>query len=259
MTKPTSNKIAAGAIAFVITAAAAGFGYQATVVNAQIIKRANPFCNIIMPRATTRILDRFTKRKERVSELSVKKTEEIKQVADKRSEELNVSRTKRNASRTALYAKLHSLAENDSQKQAVEKFITNTNETLSVQEQAIDSAIKKYKNSLISDHQSRTAAINDSLVKYEILASNALAKAKSQCDGNINSATVKNELKNALRNGQEQLKTDLKQLAQTRIDRNNTRQNLQNQMNEATEALKTTATTAREELKKTFDPGVPEQ
>ena len=158
MMKQIFNKAGAGVLTAVIATAMAGFGGP-TGANAQTAtstrETPNPFCSTVLPRLTTKMQERFTEQVKRLNERQGNRTNKAVEIGKNRNAKLNDSRAKQDAFRNAQYEKLRSLAKNDAQKQAVEKFITTVNEALNFRRGNIGAADFNYSLAVASNYKER--------------------------------------------------------------------------------------------------------
>lgn len=259
--KPTSNKAAAVILTALIAVAMTGFGDLA-IANAQRVTstrpKANPFCDTVLPRLTTKMQERFTERTNKLNGRQTNRVIKTAEIATQRIVKMNELRTKQGAFRTTQYEKLRSLAKDDAQKQAVEKFIATVNEALNVKLLAISSAGDAYQVAVVSNYRSRINIVNGAVNTYRAVANSALANAKSDCDSGNDGATVKTQLKTDLKNGREGMKFNLKALEEIRGNNKTAAQDMRTKASDATQVFKTATAAAREELKKALGPGIPE-
>lgn len=103
---------------------------------------------------------------------------------------------------------LLSLAQSDSQKQAVTDFKKTQADALSDYRDAVDGAVKTFRNTTNTAISERRQSISDALMRFKNVVAAAASKASTDCSQGISPQTINSNFKNTVVAAQQQLTAD---------------------------------------------------
>lgn len=127
--------------------------------------------------------------------------------------------TAADAARETQFTELMAYAKNDTQRAAVTVFQTTVTEAVKTRRAAVDSAIKTYRDDILSLYDSRKGILEKTISSLKEKSSSALVKAKEDCVNGVPTATVRERylanLKKAESDAQS-IRTDFKKNPESR-------------------------------------------
>lgn len=125
-----------------------------------------------------------------------------------RDESLNESRQSFDQEQAARLEQLSSLAETDSQKQAVADFKNIQSEALSDYRESVDDAVNEFRTETNAAIAKRRQAIADALARFKNVVAAAASKASADCTQGVSPQTINTNFKNTVVAAREQLVFD---------------------------------------------------
>lgn len=143
--------------------------------------------------------------------LDSKRSERDKKLGEKRAEidqKLGENRQKWDSNRAEHYAKLQEKADTDAKKQALLNFISAVDKAIADRRTAVNAAQDAFRNGIDKLLTSRGTKADQITAEYKKAIEDAVAKAKSDCSDSSKSATIRQELKDALKVARQKFTSD---------------------------------------------------
>lgn len=120
-----------------------------------------------------------------------------------RNAKLEQKRAKWDVNRVEHFAKLEEKAQTDEQKQAVITFTKAVSEAIAVRRAAIDTAIQEFREGVTEAKASRKASTDELVSDFRDAIKAAVEKAEADCESGIDPKTVRENLRNDLKEARE--------------------------------------------------------
>jgi len=167
-------------------------------------------CNLIS-QMQSRIMEKMNKGKGNLNG----KHEEVKNRLQERKQEremkLEQKREKWDENREDHFTKLQERAGTDEQKQAVTKFVETITTAVSTRRDAFDQAIGDFQEGLDGIQGSRADILETAMESYEQGIGQAFEKAEQDCEDEVDIKTVRNNLRDDLKDIRDQYREDVQQ------------------------------------------------
>jgi hypothetical protein len=154
--------------------------------------------------------------------------------------------------RDAQFAKLKSRATTNDQKKAAADFEATTKAAISTRRAAVDAAMTTFREGVKSLINSRKQGITDNKTTFSDAMKAAFEKAKIDCQNNVDPATVRTNLQNALQAGRSQRQTERQALPKVGESIQSLIDARKQAVNKALDTFKIAMEEARIALKKAF-------
>jgi len=184
------------------------------------------------------------------------KHEEVKNRLQERKQEretkLEEKRNKWDENRENHFAKLEERAQTNEQKQAVIEFVETITKAVSVRRDAFDQAIADFQEALDAMHRSRIDILETAMENYEQGISQAFEKAEQDCENGVDIRTIRDNLRNDLKDVRSQYREDIQQFQGHGEDIQDLIEIKKEAMNEAKDEFKEILKEALEDLRVAF-------
>lgn len=196
----------------------------------------------------------FNEQKEALRAKKTERVEDRQAERTKRDQEFSEKRVTAKERREQMYQNLLNKAETPEQKEAVGVFQSSVENAVSKRQQAIDNALKTFRNGIDALHANKKDTRAETLTTFQNAVSVALTQAKADCANGVSSQEVHEAYKKSLKEARATLKearpdqglgTQVKALAETK----NT------SIRQAISDYRTTLEEARQALKTAFASG----
>lgn len=170
----------------------------------------SPFCNNLQNRAS-QITTNLTNMKNKVDDAWSKASQTLTTNRQKEDQEIATDRQTWDTQRQDNYTKLEAKATTDSQKAAVQAYITAVNNAVATRRTAYDAARTAFRSGVDSAIATRHSEVTDQLNAFVDSANSAIATAEASCIANpANGATIRSTLIDSLKTARTTFQTDRK-------------------------------------------------
>lgn len=179
-------------------------------------KRVGAFCKLIAE-LSSRIDQRLTAREAKIEERRAERTYTIAEHWQKRDEKKEEVRTRWSENREEHFAKLEEKLGSDAKKQALAQFRIAATEAIKVRQEAINKGIDEFRLGVQNAIAERKKAVDDAKKVFKDAINAAFAKAKTDCENGIDSATVRTNLQQDLKAAKDKYKSDIQNIEKLQV------------------------------------------
>ena len=215
-----------------------------TQASKNFCQRVSEFSSRIDQKITEQNVKLEAKRNETANKISSRRQERTSNLAE--------IRTKWDESRTEHFQKLREKAETDAQKQALIQFKEAVNSAISTRRAAVDAANSGFQQGVDQAITARKIAADAAVANFRNSVKAAWDKAKTDCASGVNTATVRQNLKSALKSAREKFVSDKQAVEKLRDSMKNLIQTRKQAIEKANQDFKAAMEKAKDDLKAVF-------